>query len=659
MGGSLAGRFVGPLGLLTWAYVGQKRISTILRHMAPAVYADLQGASATGWRFWLRRAWSEKVVGPWKRRRPLLVAACAVIVIGCGIVGFSHVPVGASKQPSVLDDLYRSLQLFALGGGNAPSPDVFLQVARFLGPVVVGYAAVGAVLGLYRDQLNLFWASRMRRHVVVAGLGHSGLRLASAFAAEGWRVLAIERDGANLAVQAARGRGLRVLVGDAADPGVLRHAASEHAVLLVAMCGDDRTNLDVAAAGRKVAERRHGPSVLTAILHFDNFDLWYVMKAQALLDREESCFRLELVNVPALAARLLLVAHAPFGEASPGSPLVAVVSEGGRADSLVEGILRRWQACDRSPTDMLTLVLVGPEGSFSQLFARHRGIGEVPGAKVTRAVTQDASTDSLVGLTPAQSSVVYIDLEDESAALAVAIGARERAGYDGSHRVVLSVEDDRAGVGQAVGHGGPAMRGIEVFGRSSQALRPRPLLESTASELIARLGHEHHLEHQRSLGVAEGSDPSLVPWEELPPALRHSNRMWADGIPAKLLMLNCAVVPAPLGALPEPFSFTPAEVERLAPLEHERWNADMKKMGYRAGPRDASHHPFIDVPFDDLPEANKEKDREHVSAIPTVLAKAGFQLQRVRTATANLEGVGERSGAGGGNDGAVERRARR
>jgi hypothetical protein len=38
---------------------------------------------------------------------------------------------------------------------------------------------------------------------------------------------------------------------------------------------------------------------------------------------------------------------------------------------------------------------------------------------------------------------------------------------------------------------------------------------------------------------------------------------------------------------------------------------------------------LIDVPFDQLPEDNKEKDRAHVRTIPQVLARAGFRVKRL------------------------------
>lgn len=59
----------------------------------------------------------------------------------------------------------------------------------------------------------------------------------------------------------------------------------------------------------------------------------------------------------------------------------------------------------------------------------------------------------------------------------------------------------------------------------------------------------------------------------------------------------------------------------------------MKRMGMSQGPiRDKTHHPLIDVPFEDLPEDNKEKDRAHVRSIPHILSQSGFVIRRLDSA---------------------------
>ena len=124
---------------------------------------------------------------------------------------------------------------------------------------MLGYAAVGAILAMYGEQFNRFVVRRLRRHVVIAGLGAAGYRLANAFAADGWPVVAIDSDADNVSIAGCRDRGIRVLVGDATDPKLLRQAGLDKAELLVALCGKDQVNIDVAAAARTVSAGRQVP----------------------------------------------------------------------------------------------------------------------------------------------------------------------------------------------------------------------------------------------------------------------------------------------------------------------------------------------------------------------------------------------------------------
>ena len=590
------------------------------------MYVDLLSHRPKERRLVTRAIWAEHVVRRWRRAKPVLLGVLAVAVVALGMVGF------AETKPSrpFLDSLYGSLQFFVLGGGaDQHAANVYLQIARFLGPCVLGYAFVGAVVAMYGEQVNHFVIRHLRRHVVIAGLGAAGYRLARAFAADGWAVVAIESDPDNVAISGCRERGIRVMVGDATDHRLLRRTALDKAELLVALCGRAEVNIDVAAAARRGSAPGRS-QVLTALAGFDDFDLWQVTKAPALVDRDQSAFRLELVNLWALAAELLLEEHPPFSAERPGSPHIVVVSDEGLADSLLIGVLRRWIGADRGPEDFLRLTLTGSSPkALADLALKNPELAEVPACRLALWPPTDAEQAQATGA-PADASAVYVALANETAALTAAVHIRHRLGRWNDAPIVVVVEDDDAGVAHAVRRGGPAMHGIYAFGWLSRTLRPGPLLESTTTEVIARLGHMLHCEHQAARGLTEQDDPSLVPWEKLPRSLRESNRLWADGIAAKLVRLRCAVVPAPLlDPRRLDFQFTEAEIEALAPFEHDRWSADMKCMGYRAGPRDERHHPLIDVPFEELPEENKDKDRAHVRTIPLVLARAGFRLQRL------------------------------
>jgi hypothetical protein len=125
-------------------------------------------------------------------------------------------------------------------------------------------------------------------------------------------------------------------------------------------------------------------------------------------------------------------------------------------------------------------------------------------------------------------------------------------------------------------------------------------------------------------------DPSMQPWETLREDLRESNRQQADHIIAKLRAVNCGMMPV-AGREPVAITFTPAEIEIMAEMEHDRWMAERRIAGWVYGPeRDVERKitPYL-VPWSELPEDVKEWDREAVRAIPEVLAQAKFEVYRL------------------------------
>ena len=96
-----------------------------------------------------------------------------------------------------------------------------------------------------------------------------------------------------------------------------------------------------------------------------------------------------------------------------------------------------------------------------------------------------------------------------------------------------------------------------------------------------------------------------------------SNRRQADDVPHKLAELRWSVEPAPLPDPDhEPPKLTSHEVERLAEAEHGRWASDQ-----RASPNHRSL-----VPWSELGEDEREKDRDTIRDLPERLAALGFRV---------------------------------
>jgi hypothetical protein len=118
-------------------------------------------------------------------------------------------------------------------------------------------------------------------------------------------------------------------------------------------------------------------------------------------------------------------------------------------------------------------------------------------------------------------------------------------------------------------------------------------------------------------------------WEQLPDSLQESNRHHAASIVTRLRALGYEIeAAAPDGAVL--VTFTDAEVERMAEMEHGRWNAERLLSGWTWSEKkdvDRKASPYL-VPWQELPEEIKEYDRILVRSAPEILAKVGLQIRR-------------------------------
>jgi PAS domain S-box-containing protein len=152
---------------------------------------------------------------------------------------------------------------------------------------------------------------------------------------------------------------------------------------------------------------------------------------------------------------------------------------------------------------------------------------------------------------------------------------------------------------------------------------------SGTHELVARAIHEEYIAQQQNAGMTADLNLSMRPWNELSRHLQDANLKQADDIWKKLQSIHCAIG---ISITPdEPlFEFTPDEIEALAPLEHDRWMNEKVSMGWHYGPdtdeRKRIHHSI--VPWKQLTEDEREKDRNAVRSLPRVLAKVRLKIMR-------------------------------
>jgi hypothetical protein len=229
------------------------------------------------------------------------------------------------------------------------------------------------------------------------------------------------------------------------------------------------------------------------------------------------------------------------------------------------------------------------------------------------------------GAFAADAGAVYVCLEDESRGLTAALSLAPRLR---GRRIPVVVRVARTG-------GLPELlrerEGLQAFSLLEQTCRADLLTGATRNEIIARAMHEEYVRKQAEDGQTPATNPSLVAWEQLPESLRESNRRQADHIPVKLEAIGCATISLGDWRAP-PLELTADEVEDLARLEHGRWMAERLLDGwtYAPGAKDLRRRtsPWL-IRWEDMPDEQREYDRNTVRNLPRFLAEAGLELVRL------------------------------
>ncbi|NOZ20000.1 MAG: hypothetical protein GXP25_02815 [Planctomycetes bacterium] len=148
-------------------------------------------------------------------------------------------------------------------------------------------------------------------------------------------------------------------------------------------------------------------------------------------------------------------------------------------------------------------------------------------------------------------------------------------------------------------------------------------------DTVAKGVHEEYRRNQEK--ELHSGKPSMAEWASLKENLKESNRQQADDISAKLRRIGCTVERVKNREIVL-MTFTKAEVEAMAVMEHARWNVERLLDGWTWGPQkdvDQKISPYL-VSWEKLPENVREWDRQAVRAIPKLLAEVGLEVRRNR-----------------------------
>lgn len=567
----------------------------------------------------------------------ILIGSTWFFALLLGYTGFARYAVGNGLAQTPWDLFYLTLQLIPMNSGALPgSLNWQLNVARYLIPLLTAFTALQAFAALFQQQANLVRLRVIQGHLVICGLSHKGLLLTHGFRNRGDQVVVIEKDENSPLLEQCRMCGAIVLVGDAADRDTLSKAGVSRAKAVIAVCENDGINAEIALAAREIVQARTG-NPLTCIVHIVDPQIYSLFREREIEMEAGANFRLELFNIYSRGAQLLLQDLLFFNtvEQADNRHLV-VIGLGMMGENLVVNAARLWHENHKKAHQSLCITVVDRQAlrKTDSLIARYPRVQQYCELIPCELDIQSAEFQRGHFLSGSQKladiDCFCVCLDDDSLSLYTGLALLQ---LTRSYEMPILVRaTEITGLAKFLNEGHKShtnFKRLQIFGLLERTCTPDLLLGGT-HEILAQSIHEEYVLRQRRLIADISLADSMLPWETLPEQLKESNRCQADRIGSKLKSIGCRIAPITDWEAAS-FQFTSEEIEWMAQMEHESWMTQLISEGwkYAAGVKNPAKktHPDL-LPWSELPESEKVKNRTAVQEIPRFLARAGFQIER-------------------------------
>ena len=600
----------------------------------------------------------------WNEYQWIAIGIAGVLFFILGYLGFAKFYTADPVKRTSFDLLHMTLQLLRIGTPLPPGAKPWeLEAARTFATLLTTFAAVKALMLLFREKFQSLRLSRWRGHVVICGLGAKGAQLAADLLSQGEQVVIIEKDEANSNIESFREDGAIVLSGDAANPPLLKKARVARARLVFVVGGNDQSNLEIALQIHQLMQTGNGkghdastppPAAKTpateatpgpegegrgCFVHLIDLELRELLQRHQIFAGQPGRAAIRCFNIYENAARRLFLDHPPevaareLGQDEVHLLIVgfgqmgrSVALQAARIGHYAHGRAIRITVIDRTATRK--------GASFTNKYRQFKTICQISFVDLEVDEVSFLSGSFLEALGGRQSvTQVAICLEQEAAGLICGLNLLQLFGGQTPPLLIrMSVATDLIGRLQAQPSQG------QPDGDARTALHPfAGIADSCSSAMVigeeqdrmARTVHAGYVQMKGERGGDPATDPSMASWARLSDDFRESNRQQTEHLDIKLRTVGCRRRPIAPGESAD-FAFTEAEIELLAEMEHNRWNAERSLAGWIYGEKKnvpGKISPYI-RPWAELSEEIKEYDRDTIRNIPAILAAIGEGVER-------------------------------
>lgn len=569
-------------------------------------------------------------------KQRLIASVIVVLLFALGLWGqFALDPENLTEH--LTTSVYQLLMLFFLNGEWTLGLDLPWQIelTRFAAPLVALTSIVLVFARSTRVSIANYFARYYSNHIVVVGLGNKSWQFLRT-CGDDRKIVVVERNPENQLINRARELGMRVLVADVFEDGLLVRVNLQQASELIAFTGDDGTNVELAIKARSRVRAITGRDRHLKIhIHLNEIGLAHQLESYPKFFADYSIAEIAFFSVYDLSARLLLRDYPPevYADVANQSRVhLAIYGFERLAEKLViEAALMGQYANGSHP--QFSIFDADARAKQLKFDAEYPYLAQICDYKF---IQQEAMGPHIFAgvagsmLPTVTQHIICTDSDEESLNIALMLRTallEKRA----SNAPILVRMQRSSGLAQLLESNTGDQEipdGLYPFGMLDEVLHVDNVLTNQLDRL-ARAIHEMYLDehgHELKSGAAakiaaRGQHGALQTWNDLPQRERKQNLLKADHWPIRMRAIRCAPVSVPL-TVP---AFNDEQTVLQAKMEHNRYVNTKRFDGWQYGEKRieaAKINPFL-LPWEAMAADQQARELQEATKLPEYFAQGG------------------------------------
>lgn len=574
----------------------------------------------------------KRVINFIKRYEWVLVIGLTIFSWLLGFIGFWFYFKETGAEKSITDIAYETFQLFTFGSGSIDGHiPLILNIARFLSPFTLVYAAFIAFMWFINKQYKLVKLIWFKNHTIFMGIDKHGKQLLEDLQKTNEKIVVVTKE-EPAAGEIPNHSNTVIITKNTNDNKLLDKIQTENAKYVMCMDNSDHQNLSTGifvSDYHKLNSNGNKTKIFikTSTSFIDQLrDLDFEDKASdnhKLFDHKVHFF-----SIYERASRLIVKKYSPdkyvdfFKECNtPIHVLIVGFDDLGQSLLLQAGKMYHFANRNRLKVSVI----------HNDINKVNRFIKKYPGAEIVmdlNFIPQEEIDKRNIHEKTGNSEIhtIYICVPNGI----VAIDAYNTVSqFISSAKIILCYENSDSFLERIV------RENVYHFKINEETINMKSIIKEDIDKQ-AMLVHQSYMlieEDNNDDKIKELKKLTHHDWEKLTERTKNANRNQADHIEFKLRAAGCIAKKEQNIDVDKLYNFNNDKkmLELLAEIEHRRWNAGQLLSGWTYGKKRNDQLQIHDniIPYNDLTDPVKQYDRNAITNIPLILSVVEIKVVKL------------------------------